>query len=126
MVNKQDNYENPRFMLGFLIALLILFFSAVRCCAQTKAKAQIDTMVCHSECIDKYVEATTSNGKVHYYAVYNDTKNDISELIPVAQSVMSYIKLCSENSIKPSLGIKLRNGQIQSLIKYKPRYIRKK
>ena len=126
MVNKQDTYENPRFMLGLLIALLILFFSAVRCCAQTKTKAQIDTMVCHSECIDKYVEATTSNGKVHYYAVYNDTKNDISELIPVAQSVMSYIKLCSENSIKPSLGIKLRNGQIQSLIKYKPRYIRKK
>lgn len=126
MVNKQDNYENLKFMLGFLIALLILFFSAVRCCAQTKTKAQIDTMVCHSECIDKYVETTTSNGKVHYYAVYNDTKNDVSELIPVSQTVMSYIKLCSENSIKPSLGIKLRNGQIQSLIKYKPRYIRKK
>ena len=126
MVNKQDNYENLKFMLGFLIVLLILFFSAVRCCAQTKTKAQIDTMVCHSECIDKYVEATSSNGKVHYYAVYNDTKNDISELIPVTQSVMSYITLCNENSIKPSLGIKLRNGQIQSLIKYKPRYIRKK
>lgn len=126
MVNKQDNYENLKFMLGFLIVLLILFFSAVRCCAQTKTKAQIDTMVCHSECIDKYVEATTSNGKVHYYAVYNDTKNDVSELIPVTQSVMSYIKLCNENGIKPSLGIKLRNGQIQSLIKYKPRYIRKK
>lgn len=126
MVNKQDNYENLKFMLGFLIVLLILFFSAVRCCAQTKTKAQIDTMVCHSECIDKYVEATTSNGKVHYYAVYNDTKNDVSELIPVTQTVMSYIKLCNENSIKPSLGIKLRNGQIQSLIKYKPRYIRKK
>ena len=126
MVNKQDNYENLKFMLGFLIVLLILFFSAVRCCAQTKTKAQIDTMVCHSECIDKYVETTTSNGKVHYYAVYNDTKNDVSELIPVSQTVMSYIKLCSENSIKPSLGIKLRNGQIQSLIKYKPRYIRKK
>ena len=126
MVNKKDDYEDPRFILGLLVALLILFFSAVRCCAQTKTKAQIDTMICHTEYIDKYVEATSSTGKVRYYAVYNDTKNDISELISVPQSVMNYIKLCEDNKIKPSLGIKLRNGQINSLIKYKPRYIRKK
>lgn len=126
MVSKKNDLEDPRFILGLLIALAILFFSAVRCCAQTKTKAQIDTMMCHTECIDKYVEATSSTGKVRYYAVYNDTKNDISELISVPQSVMNYIKLCEDNKIKPSLGIKLRNGQINSLIKYKPRYIRKK
>lgn len=126
MVSKKNNLEDPRFILGLLIALAILFFSAVRCCAQTKTKAQIDTMMCHTECIDKYVEATSSTGKVRYYAVYNDTKNDISELISVPQSVMNYIKLCEDNKIKPSLGIKLRNGQINSLIKYKPRYIRKR
>lgn len=126
MVSKKNDFEDPRFILGLLIALAILFFSAVRCCAQTKTKAQIDTMMCHTECIDKYVEATSSTGKVRYYAVYNDTKNDISELISVPQSVMNYIKLCEDNKIKPSLGIKLRNGQINSLIKYKPRYIRKR
>lgn len=126
MVSKKNDFEDPRFILGLLIALAILFFSAVRCCAQTKTKAQIDTMMCHTECIDKYVEATSSTGKVRYYAVYNDTKNDISELISVPQSVMNYIKLCEDNKIKPSLGIKLRNGQISSLIKYKPRYIRKR
>lgn len=126
MVSKKNDLEDPRFILGLLIALAILFFSAVRCCAQTKTKAQIDTMMCHTECIDKYVEATSSTGKVRYYAVYNDTKNDISELISVPQSVMNYIKLCEDNKIKPSLGIKLRNGQINSLIKYKPRYIRKR
>lgn len=126
MVSKKNDLEDPRFILGLLIALAILFFSAVRCCAQTKTKAQIDTMMCHIECIDKYVEATSSTGKVRYYAVYNDTKNDISELISVPQSVMNYIKLCEDNKIKPSLGIKLRNGQINSLIKYKPRYIRKR
>lgn len=126
MVSKKNDFEDPRFILGLLIALAILFFSAVRCCAQTKTKAQIDTTMCHTECIDKYVEATSSTGKVRYYAVYNDTKNDISELISVPQSVMNYIKLCEDNKIKPSLGIKLRNGQINSLIKYKPRYIRKR
>lgn len=126
MVSKKNDLEDSRFILGLLIALAILFFSAVRCCAQTKTKAQIDTMMCHTECIDKYVEATSSTGKVRYYAVYNDTKNDISELISVPQSVMNYIKLCEDNKIKPSLGIKLRNGQINSLIKYKPRYIRKR
>lgn len=126
MVSKKNDFEDPRFILGLLIALAILFFSAVRCCAQTKTKARIDTMMCHTECIDKYVEATSSTGKVRYYAVYNDTKNDISELISVPQSVMNYIKLCEDNKIKPSLGIKLRNGQINSLIKYKPRYIRKR
>ena len=102
-----------------------MLFAVSKCNAQSTQKAQIDTMSCNITCIDKYVEEKTSNGKVRYYAVYNDTKNDISELIPVSQSVMSYIKLCSENSIRPSLGIKLKNGQIQSLIKYKAKYIRR-
>ena len=117
--------EGPRHILGMIIALIIMLFAVSKCNAQSTQKARIDTMSCNITCIDKYVEAKTSNGKVHYYAVYNDTKNDISELIPVSQSVMSYIKLCSENSIRPSLGIKLKNGQIQSLIKYKAKYIRR-
>ena len=83
-------------------------------------------MSCNITCIDKFVEGKTSTGKTRYYAVYNDTKNDISELIPVSQTVMSYIRLCESNKIKPSLGIKLRNGQINSLIKYKATYIRRK
>ena len=117
--------EGPRHVLGMIIALIIMLLAISKCNAQSTQKAQIDTMSCNITCIDKYVEEKTSNGKVRYYAVYNDTKNDISELIPVSQSVMSYIKLCSENSIKPSLGIKLKNGQIQSLIKYKAKYIRR-
>ena len=68
---------------------------------------------------------TPKTGKTKFYAIYNDTKNDISELIPVSQTVMSYIKMCEENKIKPSLGIKLRNGQISSIIRYKNRYYRK-
>lgn len=120
-----ENQDGPRIILGGIVALIILLFAVSKCNAQTAQKPQLDTMACNVTCIDKYVEEKTSTGKVRYYAVYNDDKKDISELIPVTQSVMSYIRLCGENNIKPALGIKLKNGQIQSLIRYKPKYVRK-
>lgn len=120
-----ENQDGPRIILGGIVALIILLFAVSKCNAQTAQKPQLDTMACNVTCIDKYVEEKTSTGKVRYYAVYNDDKKDISELIPVTQTVMSYIRLCDENNIKPSLGIKLKNGQIQSLIRYKPKYVRK-
>ena len=106
-----------------LISLLLFTLSVVKGCAQTKA--QYDTVVCKTECIDKYIEEKTTSGKIRYYAIYNDTKNDISELIPVSPSVLSYIRMCEANKIKPSLGIKLKNGQISSIIRFKNKYIRK-
>ena len=109
-----ENQDGPRIVLGGIVALIILLFAVSKCNAQTAQKPQLDTMACNVTCIDKYVEEKTSTGKVRYYAVYNDDKKDISELIPVTQNVMSYIRLCGENNIKPSLGIKLKNGQIQS------------
>ena len=120
-----ENQDGPRIILGGIVALIILLFAVSKCNAQTAQKPQLDTMACNVTCIDKYIEEKTSTGKVRYYAVYNDDKKDISELIPVTQNVMSYIRLCDENNIKPSLGIKLKNGQIQSLIRYKPKYVRK-
>lgn len=120
-----ENQDGPRIILGGIVAFIILLFAVSKCNAQTAQKPQLDTMACNVTCIDKYVEEKTSTGKVRYYAVYNDDKKDISELIPVTQNVMSYIRLCDENNIKPSLGIKLKNGQIQSLIRYKPKYVRK-
>lgn len=82
----------------------------------------VDTVRCNYECIDKIVSEPTKSGKVKYFAVYNDTKNDISELIPVSESVLMYIKTCKDNKIKPSLAIKLRNGVISGLIRYKMCY----
>lgn len=120
-----ENQDGPRIILGGIVALIILLFAVSKCNAQTAQKPQLDTMACNVTCIDKYIEEKTSTGKVRYYAVYNDDKKDISELIPVTQNVMSYIRLCDENNIKPSLGIKLKNGQIQSLIRYKPKYVQK-
>lgn len=120
-----QNSLNPGHYIGLFIIVALFTFGAVRAYAQTQ-KAQYDTILCKNECIDKYVEEKTKTGKTKFYAIYNDTKNDISELIPVSQTVMSYIKTCEENKIKPSLGIKLRNGQISSIIRYKNRYYRKR
>lgn len=120
-----ENQEGPRYILGTIIALMILLFAVSKCNAQA-LKPQVDTISCNVNCIDKYIEEKTSTGKMRYYAVYNDTKSDMSELIPVSQTVMSYIKLCSENNIRPSLGIKLKNGQISSLVRYKQRYVRRR
>ena len=123
-MTSNQNSLDPGHYIGLFIIVALFTFGTVKACAQTQ-KAQYDTILCKNECIDKYVEEKTKTGKTKFYAIYNDTKNDISELIPVTQSVMSYIRLCGENNIKPSLGIKLKNGQIQSLIRYKPKYVRR-
>ena len=123
-MTSNQNSLDPGHYIGLFIIVALFTFGTVKACAQTQ-KAQYDTILCKNECIDKYVEEKTKTGKIKFYAIYNDTKNDISELIPVTQSVMSYIRLCGENNIKPSLGIKLKNGQIQSLIRYKPKYVRR-
>lgn len=122
---KEENPLDPGHWIGFAILIGLFVLGVTKSCAQTK-NVQVDTILCKTECIEKYIEEKTNTGKTKYYAIYNDTKNDISELIPVSQSVMSYIKLCGENHIKPSLGIKLRNGQINSIIRFKPRYYKKK
>lgn len=114
------------FWIGlFLIGMLVICTET--CTAQTtKHVAQIDTMACHPECIQKYVQQPTNNGNVRIYAVYNDKQNSVSDLIPVSKSVYEYILMCKENGIKPSLGIRLRDGRITSIIKLKTIYRRKK
>ena len=102
--------------------ILILFcFFALTASAQ-KQTAQIDTIACHNECINKFTTTTTAKGTVKVYAVYNCKHNGVSDLIPVSKTVWEYITLCRQNGVKPSLGIRLRNGQISSIIKYKQKY----
>lgn len=109
---------DPGFWIG-LILLGILFAMPV-CC-----KAQCDTIKCHNECIQKIIPQKTKSGKIKLYAVYTDSTYDISDLIPVSESVLTYIDMCKKNGIKPSLGIRFRNGQITSIVRYKNKYKRK-
>lgn len=111
--------------MTLVVALIVMFIAlcVTKCNAQSytqKTKAQYDTVYCNAKYIVKYTSTTTSTGKPRYFAVYKDAANKINELIPVSQTVYDYINTCKANGIEPSLGIKLRNGQISSLIRFKP------
>lgn len=121
---KRDSNLDPGHWLGLLMIIVVLCLCAAKCNAQTKAR--IDTMVCHNECIDKFVTTKTEKGTTKYFAVYNDKRQEVSELIPVPASVMTYITVCKQNGIEPSLAIRLRNGIITSLMRYKPKYVKRK
>ena len=120
-------YEKPDHSPGPLIALvviIILLLLTSKCHAQQKAG--IDTMVCKVECIKQIVQQPSSNGKtVKYMAVYIDKNIGFSELIPVSKSVVDYINVCKQFSVEPTLGIRLRNGVITSIVRYKIKFVHK-
>ena len=120
-------YEKPDHSPGPLIALvviIILLLLTSKCHAQQKAA--IDTMVCKVECIKQIVQQPSSNGKtVKYMAVYIDKKIGFSEIIPISKSVVDYINVCKQFSIEPTLGIRLRNGVITSIVRYTIKFVHK-
>ena len=120
-------YEKPDHSPGPLIALvviIILLLLTSKCHAQQKAA--IDTMVCKVECIKQIVQQPSSNGKtVKYMAVYIDKKIGFSEIIPISKSVVDYINVCKQFSVEPTIGIRLRNGVITSIVRYKIKFVHK-
>lgn len=104
---------------GFWIGLLIVFglcFCIDKCKAQ-----QIDTIQCHVEYIQKFVQKKTPKS-VRIYAVYIDKQQEIADVIPVSKTVYDYISTCKEYGIKPSLGIRIKDGNITSIVKRKRKY----
>ena len=120
-------YEKPDHGPSTLIALvviIILLLLTSKCHAQQKA--EIDTMVCKVECIKQIVQQPSSNGKtVKYMAVYIDKTAGFSEIIPISKSVVDYINVCKKFSVEPTLGIRLRNGVITSIVRYKIKFVHK-
>lgn len=121
-------YEKPdKRNSGPLIALviiIILLLMTSKCHAQQKAV--VDTMMCKVECIKKLVQKPSANGKtVKYLAVYVDKSAGFSEIIPISKSVVDYINTCKQFSIEPILGIRLRNGVITSIVRYKIKFVHK-
>lgn len=121
-------YEKPdKRNSGPLIALVIiimLLLMTSKCHAQQKAV--VDTMICKVECIKQIVQKPSSNGKtVKYMAVYIDKSAGFSEIIPISKSVVDYISTCKQFSLEPTLGIRLRNGVITSIVRYKIKFVHK-
>ena len=118
---KPDNHNS-----GWIIAIIIimmLLISTAKCHAADPV--EIDTMLCKTECIQKIIQQTSTKGTIRYYAVYNDPSIKFSEIIPISKSVMEYIQLCKQYSIKPTLGIKLRNGVVSGIIRYKIKFVKR-
>jgi hypothetical protein len=116
--------KNDYKWLFLIIVIIALTAISTKCCAQPKQTAVIDTVVCNINCIQKFVEVPSSTtGKTKTYAVYVNKQHNINELIPVSQSIIEYINLCKQNNIEPTLGIRLRNGQISSIIRYRQKFI---
>ena len=121
LCEKPDNHNS-----GWIIAIIIimmLLISTAKCHAADPVK--IDTMLCKTECIQKIIQQTSPKGTIRYYAVYNDPSIRFSEIIPISKSVMEYIQLCKQYSIKPTLGIKLRNGVVSGIIRYKIKFVKR-
>lgn len=120
-------YEEPDHGPSTLIALVVIILLLLltsKCHAQQKAA--IDTMVCKVECIKQIVQQPSSNGKtVKYMAVYVDKSAGFSEIIPVSKNVVDYINVCKQFSVEPTLGIRLRNGVITSIVRYKIKFVNK-
>lgn len=109
-----------------LFILFALILGTLSCNAQQKQYAQIDTMMLKPECIEKIVQSTTVKGAIKHFVVYKDKQQKIEELIPISQSVLTYVQTCKQHGIVPSLAIRLRNGIITNIIRYKPQYHRLK
>ena len=121
LYEKPDHSPDP---LIAIIVIMILLFMTSKCRAQQKAA--IDTMTCKVECIKQIVQKPSANGKtVKYLAVYVDKSAGFSEIIPISKNVVDYINTCKQFSLEPTLGIRLRNGVITSIVRYKIKFVHK-
>lgn len=115
--------HGPNSLIALIVIILLLLLTS-KCRAQQKAA--IDTMVCKVECIKQIVQQPSANGKaVKYLAAYIDKSAGFSEVVPISKSVVDYINMCKQFSIEPTLGIRLRNGVITSIVRYKIKFVRK-
>ena len=122
LYEKQENHS-PGPIIAIVIIILLLLVTS-KCHAQQKAA--IDTMICKVECIKQIVQQPSANGEtVKYLAAYIDKSAGFSEIIPISKSVVDYINTCKQFSIEPTRGIRLRNGVITSIVRYKIKFVRK-
>lgn len=120
---EKPDKQNPGPLIAIVIIVILLLLTS-KC--QAQQKAAIDTMVCKVECIKQIVQQPNANGEtVKYLAAYIDKSAGFSEIIPISKSVVDYINTCKQFSIEPTLGIRLRNGVITSIVRYKIKFVRK-
>lgn len=120
---EKPGHNGSEWVIAIVMVVMMLFCTA-KCHAADPVK--VDTMVCKTECIKQIVQKPSANGKtVKYLAVYVDNNINFSEIIPISKSVVDYIETCKQFSIKPTLGIRLRNGVVSSIVRYKIKFVKR-
>lgn len=117
MTTNNDNPNKVSSVIFCLLVLLICLFGCVQSCS-AKDGDVLDTIPAKVECITKIVTKETTKSE-RYFAVYIDKQQDIVELIYIPKSVKEYIEECKNNGLPARIGIKLKNGEIQSIVRRK-------
>lgn len=112
---------DPGFWIGIILLFGLLCISPVKC----SAKTQYDTIYCDPACIQKFIDVPNEKGIVKTYAVYVDEKRRILDIIFVPKETYRYIRVCKENKITPSLGIKLRGDNVVSIVRRRTKWQRR-
>ena len=107
----KEKTNNDKWWWAALLVITLLFVGRLSCGAQ-----EVDTLMCKPYAIQGYIEKSTPK-TIKYFAVYKD--GDIQEVIPVAKSVVDSIDMCNQNEIVPNLGIVVKNGTIQRIVRCK-------
>lgn len=119
-VTQNKNSFGPQFWISWILLIVVLLLTVPKCHAQS------DTIPAKLSCIKNTVITTTTSGTDRIFVVYSDEDEDIQDMIYVSKSVYNYMEMCKKNGIRPSLGIRFKNGQIVSIVRYKKRYKVKK
>lgn len=121
--------NNNRDGLWFCITVLIMCICIAvsgRCHAAESAK--LDTVLCKPECIKTIVvdEKTSAKGNktIKYTAIYVDSRAGIMEAIYMSKSTYEYIQQCKEYGLEPTLGIKLKNGEINAIVRIRKKLVK--
>lgn len=90
--------------------------TAIKSTQQTEAK--MDTIALDYSQIQNIFQKASSTGKsVKYYVVY--TYKGEQDITTTGKSVLDYIEICKEAKISPRLALKVKDGQVVSIIKAK-------
>lgn len=121
MTQEINSNPNDKWWVAAIIVLALLWFVNA---FWSPARAQkLDTIQINHTNIQKIVQKSTAKS-IRYYAVYED--GTFSDIIPIGKTVIEYLETCKEYNLRPQLGIKLKDGQIVSIVRYKRTFKKQK
>lgn len=118
--SQNNNHDGLWFCVTVLVMCICIMFAG-KCRAAEKETAQLDTIPCKIECIQQIMTKKSISAKgnevVKHIVIYKDKELGIEDAIYMSKSVYEYINECSEMGISPMLGIKLKNREINSIVR---------